>query len=75
MNKQTLKCHKAAGQEDGVAVCKTSQLPAVTTRERAGTALFLGVLMIPGPLTAIRLGLKLPLRNTLITGGRKALFD
>lgn len=74
MNKQTLKCHKAAGQEDGVAVCKTSQLPAVTTRERAGTALFLGVL-IPGPLTAIPLGLKLPLRNTPITGGRKALFD
>lgn len=62
LNKQTLKCHKAAGQEDGVAVCKTSQLPAVTTREGAETALSLEVLT-PGPLTAILLGLKLPLKN------------
>lgn len=74
MNKQTLKCHKAAGQEDGIAVCRTSQLPEVTTREGVGTALSWRVLT-PEPLTAILLGLKLPLKNTPITGRRKALFD
>lgn len=39
LNQQMLKCHSAAGKEDGDAVCKTSSLPAGPKRGGAQTAL------------------------------------